>query len=464
MGENVYFRLVRSILRSQKNTTVVLAGVEDLYVPFDHLMVATDAQHAYFGHDDWAIGPYKHARRPCNGIRGNPMTQDHERFDDTRESATIPSARHKISDYGQIVLVLQGGGALGAYQAGVYQAMHDAGIEPDWVIGTSIGAINASLIAGNKPEHRLAKLQEFWNRVGHSPALEAIAGLPWVGRGLPNWMTLTTGVPGFFEPNPFAFIGPYVPLSADAAGYYSTHPLETTLTELVDFSLIQNCMPRLTVGAAQVRTSEMHYFDSRKTKLTVRHVMASGALPPAFPAIRIDGELYWDGGILSNTPVETVLDDNPRRNSVVFAVHIWNPDGPEPETIWEVLNRQKDIQYSSRAISHVRRQKQIHRLRHIIAELTARLPEADRENDVVREMAAYGCLTHMHIVRLVAPPLAGDDHTKDMDFSRAGIQSRWVTGVEDARRVLADAPWEAKVDPREGFYLHECRPATSLMM
>ncbi|WP_084572964.1 patatin-like phospholipase family protein [Methylocapsa aurea] len=394
------------------------------------------------------------------------MTQAHA-INDARKDPGIAAndggAPQNISDCGQIVLVLQGGGALGAYQAGVYQALHEAGIEPDWVIGTSIGAINASLIAGNKPENRLARLDEFWSRVGHKPALEAIAGLPWLGRALPNWMTLTSGIPSFFRPNPFAFLGLHAPLSADAAGYYSTGPLEATLTDLVDFSLVQSGPTRLTVGAANAQTSEMRYFDSRDTKLTARHVMASGALPPAFPAVRIDGELFWDGGILSNTPVEAVFDDTPRRNSLVFAVHIWNPSGPEPETIWQVLNRQKDIQYSSRAVSHIKRQKQIHRLRHIIAELAMRLPERERDTNLVREMAGYGCLTRIHVVRLVAPPLEGEDHTKDIDFSRAGIRCRWAAGYEDTRRVLADAPWEGEVNPIEGFYLHECRPATAPM-
>jgi len=231
----------------------------------------------------------------------------------------------------------------------------------------------------------------------------------------------------------------------------------------VDFPSIQSGPTRLTVGAANIRTGEMRYFDSRDTKLTVRHVMASGALPPAFPAVRIDGELYWDGGIVSNTPVEAVFDDNPRRNSLVFAVHMWNPDGPEPDTIREILNRQKDVQYCSRAVSHIRRQKQIHRLRRIIAELAMRLPESERNTNLVREMAGYGCLTRMHVVRLIAPPLEGEDHTKDIDFSRKGIRCRWTAGYSDASRVLADAPWEAEVDPIEGFYLHECRPATAPM-
>jgi NTE family protein len=379
-------------------------------------------------------------------------------------AAADGQTRSKLSGCGQIVLVLQGGGALGAYQAGVYQAMHEAGIEPDWVIGTSIGAINASLIAGNERDDRLPKLREFWNGVGHDPLLEALPGLSWFGRGVPNWITMTQGISGFFRPNPMAFMGPHMPLSPEETGYYSTRPLESTLKELVDFSRIENKCTRLTVGAANVRTSEMRYFDSRDMKLSARHIMASGALPPAFPAVRIDGDLYWDGGILSNTPVEAVFDDAPRRNSLIFAVHIWNPNGPEPDTIWQALNRQKDIQYSSRAVSHIKRQKQIHRLRHIIAELTARLPEAERTNDLVREMASYGCLTCMHVVRLLAPPIEGEDHTKDIDFSRAGIRSRWEAGYRDTCRVLADAPWERELDPLEGFYLHECRPATSAML
>jgi NTE family protein len=361
------------------------------------------------------------------------------------------------STMGQIVLVFQGGGALGAYQAGVYEALHEAGVEPDWLIGTSIGAINAAIVAGNKPEDRLARLKEFWRRVEHSPALEALSALPWIGANLPNWNTLAAGIAGFFRPNPLAFLGWRVPLATDAAGYYSTAPLQQTLTELVDFSLIAKCEPRLTVGAAKVRTSEMRYFDSRDMPLTVRHVMASGALPPAFPPIRIDGDLYWDGGILSNTPVEAIFDDNPRRNSLVFAVHIWNSDGEEPESIWEVMHRQKEIQYSSRAIAHIVRQKQIHRLRHIIAELAKRMPESERQSARIREMAAYGCLTRMHVVRLLAPRLDGEDHTKDIDFSRAGIRKRWEAGLTDARKALQAAPWEADVDPIEGFYLHELK-------
>ena len=360
----------------------------------------------------------------------------------------------------QIVLVLQGGGALGAYQAGVYHALHEHGIEPDWIIGTSIGAINASLIAGNPVADRLEKLKEFWTRMAYRPPF----GMPaWTG--LPDtisyWKTLLRGIPAFFEPNPGAFLGTQVPLGAEGAGFYSTSPLEKTLLELVDFSLVNKCKPRLTVGAAHVRTSEMRYFDSRDGELGVKHIMASGALPPAFPAVRIDGELYWDGGILSNTPTEAIFDDNPRKNSLIFAVHLWNPMGDEPGTIWEVLNRQKDIQYSSRVASHIARQRQLHHMRHIINQLAKLLPEDTRQTPEARSLAAYGCPTVMHVVRLLAPQLENENHTKDVDFSPTSIRARWEAGYVKTMRALDEAPWEAEVDPLEGVVLHE--PKTELM-
>jgi NTE family protein len=358
---------------------------------------------------------------------------------------------------GQVVLVFQGGGALGAYQAGVYQALHEAGIEPDWVIGTSIGAINASLIAGNSRDSRLLRLQEFWQRVRHGPLTQLAGAMPLFGPLAANAVTVTAGLRGFFEPNPWAFLGMGMTLGSEAAGYYTTRPLEQTLTELLSPELLNAGAPRLTVGAANVQTGEMRYFDSRETLLSVKHVMASAALPPAFPAIRLDGELYWDGGILSNTPVEAVFDDNPRRSGLVFVVHIWSPNGPEPDSIWKVMSRHKDIQYSSRAASHIARQKQIHKLRHIIAELSARLSAEAREEAAVREMSAYGCLTRMHVVRLLAPPLDGEDHTKDIDFSPEGIRARWEAGHAETNRVLAQAPWTGDVDPLEGFILHEAR-------
>jgi NTE family protein len=356
---------------------------------------------------------------------------------------------------GQVVLVLQGGGALGSYQAGVYQALHEAGIEPDWIIGTSIGAINASLIAGNAPQHRLARLKEFWKRMEQNPLWNFRDIFPGFNEKLAYWSTVTHGIPGFFRPNPLAHAGDDYRLGAERAGYYSTAPLEKTLTELVDFNLVNQCRPRLTVGAAHVRTSEMRYFDSRDGKLDVKHIMASGALPPAFPPVRIDGELYWDGGILSNTPTEAVFDDMPRKNSLIFAVHLWNPAGAEPTTMAEVLNRHKDVQYSSRIASHITRQQEAHRLRHVISQLAARLPEAERNSAAVRELSGYGCPTRMHVVRLLAPQLDRESHTRDIDFSPSGIMQRWDAGYAHTRDVLARAPWSGEFDPLAGVVLHE---------
>jgi NTE family protein len=356
---------------------------------------------------------------------------------------------------GQVVLVLQGGGALGSYQAGVYQALHEAGIEPAWIIGTSIGAINASLIAGNAGDARLARLREFWKRVEQNPLFRFHEAIEAFNERLSAWSAVAHGIGGFFAPNPLAHVSDSLPLGADHAGYYSTAPLQATLEELVDFELLNRGRPRLSVGAAHVQTSRMRYFDTRHCALSVRHVMASGALPQAFPAVRIDGELYWDGGVLSNTPTEAVFDDNPRRDSLIFSVHLWNPLGAEPTTMADVFNRQKDIQYSSRIATQIARQDQIHRLRHVIKELAARLPEAERNDPVVRELASYGCQTRMHIVRLQAPQLDRETHTKDIDFTAAGIAARWNAGYLHTRDVLARSPWVGEFDPLAGVIFHE---------
>ena len=324
---------------------------------------------------------------------------------------------------GQVVLVLQGGGALGAYQAGVYEALHEAGIEPDWIIGTSIGAINASLIAGNEPKERLASAaRPSGRRVEQSPDLDIWSALPWVGRCLPNWATMANGISGFFKPNPLAFLGLHVPLAPDAAGYYSTKPLETTLKS---WSISTACRMRAHASPSAPPMSAPRrciYFDSRDMPLTARHVMASGALPPAFPPIRIDGDLYWDGGILSNTPVEAVFDDNPRRNSLVFAVHIWNPQGQEPD-----IDLAGDEPAEGHPVFEPRRQP------HHAPE--ADPPPAPRHRRTRRPPArgASGTgrgrgngrlwLPDPHACRAAAGAAARrEDHTKDIDFSRAGIK------------------------------------------
>jgi NTE family protein len=358
----------------------------------------------------------------------------------------------------QIVLVFQGGGALGAYQAGVYQALHEAGIRPDWIIGTSIGAINASLIAGNSARNRVPKLQEFWRRVQRKCALGASFLWPEVRKAVSDWTTLIEGVPGLFTINPLALLGMHFPLGAERAGYYSMAPLQVTLSEFVDFSLLSQCCPRLTIGAANVRTSAMHYFDSRETVLTMNHVLASAALPPAFPPVSIDDEYYWDGGILSNTPIEAIFEDAPRRDSLVFAVNVWRPVGSEPKTIWDVFHRHKDIQYSSRVANHITREQQVHRLRHVITELVAHIPAHVRNSPMVRDLAGYGCATRVHVVTLLSPRLENEGHTKDIDFTESSIQMRWDAGYSDTERVLEEAPWNNEFDPVEGVIVHEPLP------
>lgn len=357
---------------------------------------------------------------------------------------------------GQVVLVMQGGGALGAFQAGVYEGMHEAGIEPDWVVGTSIGAINGAIIAGNSPRNRLARLREFWEIL----ASAASSSVPWSAFGLGNLVhylgAVSSGIPGFFTPNLQALFGPHAPIGVTAAAFYSTAPLRGTLGTLIDFShLAKGASTRLTLGAVNVRSGRMRYFDSRNEALGIDHVMASGALPPAFPAVMIDGEPYWDGGIYSNTPIEVVMDDNPRRDSVIFAAQLWQQEDAWPDTIAQVVSRLKDIQYASRAQSHTARQKQISHLRHVVRELGYLLPQGVRAKPQVKELLGWGCSTVMHVLPLAAPALEGEDHTKDIDFTPGGIQARWDAGRALVRQKIVAAPWNGAFDPIAGILVHD---------
>jgi len=354
----------------------------------------------------------------------------------------------------RVVLVMQGGGALGAFQAGVYEAMHRAGIEPDWVVGTSIGAINAAIIAGNKPEQRLDRLREFWDLVSSASTSSSLWNTFGMLNMVHNLVTVTNGIPGFFKPNSNSFLGTNNPVGVTQASFYSTDPLRDTLDKLVNFSSITEKTTRLTLGAVNARSGEMHYFDSRDTALTLEHVMASGALPPAFPAVMIDGEPYWDGGIYSNTPMEVVMDDNPRQDSVIFAAQLWQQEGAVPETIAQVSSRLKDIQYASRAESHTERQQQIHHLRHIVRELGRLMPATLRATPEAKELLGWGCGTVMHVLPMQAPAIEGEDHTKDIDFTPAGIRGRWKAGVEYAQRHIDAAPWSDPFDPMLGIVVH----------
>ncbi|WP_342128699.1 patatin-like phospholipase family protein [Hydrogenophaga sp. OTU3427] len=354
----------------------------------------------------------------------------------------------------QTVLVMQGGGALGAFHQGVYQALHEGGREPDWVIGTSIGAINAALIAGNRPPDRLARLQAFWQRVlTHNPV--PVAANWWPGAAaLAQWQhsagVVAGGIPGFFVPRLGSWINPRQPVGIEAAAYYDTGPLRHTLNELVDFAYLRHSPIRITVGAVNARTGQMRYFDSRDEPIGVEHILASGALAPAFGAVRIDGDPYWDGGLYSNTPIEAVLDDQPRRHSLIFACQLWEPHGDEPRSLWEVQERLKDIQFASRARSHLERQQQLHQLRHIVRQLARKLPD-DPE---AQALGAWGCGTVMQIVNLMVPHLPGEDQTKDIDFSPHGVQQRAAAGLALGRQALLAQPWNEARAPLDGVCVH----------
>jgi NTE family protein len=358
-------------------------------------------------------------------------------------SVAAPPAQAHLP--GQVVLVLQGGGALGAYQIGVLEALTEAAITPHWIIGTSIGAINGAIIAGNRPEKQLAQLREFWYRMTyHSRSLAGL--IP----GMAALANITQGIPAFFTPNPTAWLGLEYPLPLEQTAYYFTDALRDTLGELVDFEYLNQRAMRLTVGAVNANSGEMRYFDSRSEPLSVSHIMASGALPPAFPAVLIDGEPYWDGGIFSNTPIEAVLNDNPRRDSVIFSVQLWNPAGPEPHSMAQVMGKQKDIQYASRNYQ-IERQQQLHHLRHVIRQLASHAPDHPQ----VRELATWGCGTCMHVIKLNLPIITGETHAKDMDFTPAGIAARQKAGYAATMRVIAKQPWLTKVDQDAGILIHE---------
>lgn len=357
-------------------------------------------------------------------------------------SKTIPESE-------QIVLVLQGGGALGAYQYGVFEALDEAHIHPQWVIGTSIGAINGGLIAGNPPEKRMAALKTFWDLM-ESHGERSLGAF----KGAFTFMTIASGVRGFFAPNPALWVNPNGNVGIDHAAYYSTEPLRETLSNLIDLDYLNSKKMRLTVGAVNANTGEMRYFDNRKEELTIDHIMASGALPPAFPAVRINGEPYWDGGIYSNTPIEAVLDDKPRLNSIIFSVQLWNPQSEEPKNVQDVLAKQKDIQFASRD-HFLEKEKKLHRLRHIIRMLSEKLPQNTKNDQEIKDLMAWGCGTTMHVIKLVSPRLDGEDQTKDIDFTTGGIHGRKAAGYKETLNALKQHPWTTDVDPIEGVLIHE---------
>ena len=364
----------------------------------------------------------------------------------------------------QNVLVLQGGGALGAYQGGVYEALTAQGWQPDWVVGTSIGAINGAIIAGNPPEHRVPRLRAFWDLVSHDDPLLNWAANPWSAWLTPwlqagtLWGTLTQGIPGFFAPRSGIRLNLNQPVLTQDAGFYDTAPLRATLERLVDFDYLNARHPqpvRLSVCAVEVASGALTVFDSQRQRLTPEHIMASGALPPGFPPVVIDGRAYWDGGIYSNTPVDIVMDDAERRDTLCFMVDLWDPTEAEPLSLSAAMARQKDIQYASRTREHLEDHRTMQNLRRAVHVLAARLPAGDQSDPVLAKLTRLGCSSSINIVRLIMKASAGDDYNKDIDFARASLARRWAAGAHDAQRALHHKSWLAPLPEPVGMAIHE---------
>jgi NTE family protein len=352
----------------------------------------------------------------------------------------------------KVALVLQGGGALGSYQAGVYEALAGSEYLPDWVAGISIGAINAAIIAGNAEQDRVAKLRRFWETVTTPPGWPcwtdvAFSALPGARRQAGATSAMLFGQAGFFQPRPpVAWFGQPKPTS-----YYDTAALKGTLESLVDFDRINHPGgTRLSVGAVNVRTGNFAYFDSAEIPLRAEHIMASGALPPGFPAVEIDGEHYWDGGMVSNTPLQYVLTKIPRRSRLTFQVDVFPARGRVPDTLEEVAEREKDIRYSSRTRAATDMITVTHDLRHNINTLWEKLPKELRETPEGRFLYNYGCVTTMDIAQLIYRPDDSQGQAKDYEFGRTTMAERWAHGREDAQATLDAAPWLAPMPPELG--------------
>lgn len=351
--------------------------------------------------------------------------------------------------YENVALVLQGGGALGAYQGGVYQAMHEAEIEPTWVAGISIGSINAAIIAGNPPEDRGAALRGFWESIT-APHGGLIGGAwdaldpPAHGTDMRRFVNsihaaaaLFQGAPGFFSPRlPPPYMQP--PGSNEAVSYYDTSKLRSTLMEFADFDRINSGETRISLGAVNIRSGNFVYFDNRTDVIRPEHVMASGALPPGFPAVEIDGELYWDGGIVSNTPLQWVVQDRPMRDTIAFQVDLWSAQGMLPRDLTEVAMRQKEIQFSSRTRQNTDQFMQLQRLRIALRKLLKQVPTELLESEEGRLLHIAASETVFKVVHLIYRSRQHESDSKDYEFSRRSMREHWEAGHLDAVRTLRD--------------------------
>jgi NTE family protein len=338
------------------------------------------------------------------------------------------------------ILLLQGGGALGAYQAGAYQGLLESGMAPDWVVGISIGGFNAALIAGNPPERRVERLREFWERLSsHAPLIPP----PWFDpvRPMLNQLSATAsimcGVPGFFRPRvPTPSFS--IPVeSPERLSYYDTEPLRETLEELVDFDLINRERVRLSLGVVSLSTGQSVYFDNHNTRIGPDHVRASGALPPGLPPVKVDGDYYWDGGVVSNTPLMYVLENLPRMRALVVQVDIFRPDGELPEDMDEVMRRSLDVRFSSRLPLGAEQIKKLAEMKSALTRLLAKLPASLKNDPDVQKLAPIRDVGEMTIARLTNRGLSHAGYSMDYEFSRATVKELWATGLEDVRRSVA---------------------------
>jgi NTE family protein len=355
------------------------------------------------------------------------------------------AAAGKRTPFEQIALLLQGGGALGSYQAGVYQALAEAKLHPDWVAGISIGAINSAIIAGNPPEQRVDRLREFWEAVSTAPL-----GIPYLKDIEPRdefnhqlinqaraMNVLMFGAPNFFVPRvPPPVLWPAG--SAKKASYYDTAPLRATLKRLIDFDLINARRTRLSVGAVDVCSGNFTYFDSATDHIRVEHVIASGSLPPGFPATEIDGQFYWDGGLVSNTPLQWVLESRPGRDTLAFQVDLWSARGALPKDLIAVEVRHKEIVYSSRNRAATDRYKRAQKVRNAVASLLKKLPAELKDCEDAQLLQQEADEKVCNIVHLIYRAKKYEGLAKDFEFSRRTMEEHWETGYHNARQTLAD--------------------------
>lgn len=356
----------------------------------------------------------------------------------------------------RIALVLQGGGALGAYQAGAYQALHEAGLEPDWVAGVSIGSINAALIAGNPPERRLSRLREFWETVTARRRWLWPAEGDEVRRALNNWSSveaMTLGQPGFFSPNiPLPWMSPGG--ARTATSFYDSAPLRETLSRLVDFDLINQQTTHYAAGAVNVLTGNFAYFDNAETEITPEHVMASGALPPALPMVQIGSDWYWDGGLVSNTPLQHLLEHARCHSMLVFQVDLFSARGAIPRDMFDVIAREKDIRYSSRTRLITDTYMERHRHNLILRRLLDKVPDSELDQSE-RALKQKLCdLPRIAILHLIYQQMAYEGQAKDYDFSPESMREHWNSGHRDTQRTLQHTDWLA-MPQDSGIVVHD---------